>query len=183
MGKGSIWPPFTFILLLFVFTIPYYIYSTGAAKEACISFIVIFFFLIMAYIKSRVSTVVLPTYDDEEHDEEYRYIDDEYEAYPECDGYESAPDLEYRDFNLQSTYQFLIDYNLEEEMSQIKTSKDSYGSYTTSLKRAQIIHLLDSNNLLHGFIDEVWPMGDTEKGMKRIEFFRDLYLRFTTGTA
>jgi len=175
MAKGSIWPPLTFILLIFVFTIPFFFASTGAIEVACISFVVLFFLLIFAFLKSRVSTEVLSMYDEDE--EEY---DDEYEAYPEGNGYASTPDLEYRDFDMKSTYSFLSDYNLEEEMYQIKTSKDRYGSYDTSLRRAKIINLLDSHDLLTAFIYEVWPQGESKIGNKRIEFFRNLYFRFVS---
>ena len=183
MGKGSIWPTLAFILLIVTFTLPFLFASTGAGtvEGACISFVVLFFLLAIAVLKSRVPKTTLSMYEeDEDHRDEDLELDDEYEAYPEGDGFESVPDLEYRDFNLQSTYQFLVDNNLVNEMLKIKESKDNYGSYTTSLKRAKIIDLLDSYDLLTDFIYEVWPMGDTEKGKKRIEFFQNLYLRFNS---
>ena len=181
MDRGRFWSFLTIVLFISIFALSFSFAYKEEYSGACISAVVLTLFFFAAFERKQAysrAQIPIDYFEDEEHEYDQ---DDEYDAYPEGYGYESTPDLEYRDFNLESTYQFLIDYTFEEEMHQIRTSKDSYGSYTTALKRAKIIELLDSNDLLTIFIDQVWPMGDSEKGWRRIEFFRDLYLRFITG--
>ena len=83
-----------------------------------------------------------------------------------------------RDFPLKPTYQFLSDRGLESEMLTIKSTSDKFMTFTTTLKRAKIINLLKTNNLLDIFVDELWPSGKTHKGVNRIDYLARLYQRF-----
>lgn len=76
---------------------------------------------------------------------------------------------------LKLAYPFLIKNGLEKEEEEIRTSKDQFGSYTSTLKRAKIVSLLKRKNLLDKFLDEAWPEGKNSRLTSRLE---RIYERF-----
>lgn len=86
-----------------------------------------------------------------------------------------------RNFSVEEAYVFLQENNLKNIADEIQFSRDSYGSYTTTLKRAKIIKILNDNNLLAQFLDKIYLSGKTKKGQTRIQFWLHLYERFTAG--
>ena len=83
-----------------------------------------------------------------------------------------------RNFSLLDAYQFLEDNGLEDESTAIRTSKDQFKSYTSTLRRAKVVALVISKGVIDKFYDEVWPSGKTKKGVTRTRFFETLYQRF-----
>ncbi len=83
-----------------------------------------------------------------------------------------------RNFSLFTAYQFLEDHGLEKETDDIKNSPDKFKSYTSTLRRAKVVVLIKSKNLIDQFLEEVWPSGKTKKGLSRTRFFENLYQRF-----
>ena len=76
---------------------------------------------------------------------------------------------EYERLPLKLAYQFLTEKGFESEANEIKESKDSYKSYTTTLRRGKIIDLLEKKLLLEEFINTYWANGKTIEGKRRIE--------------
>ena len=87
-------------------------------------------------------------------------------------------ETQYSRLSLLESYQFLEDCGLKEEADEIKNSPDRFMSYTSTLRRAKIIHLLEEKNLMDQFVEEAWPSGKTKKGLSRIRFMENLYQRF-----
>jgi hypothetical protein len=83
-----------------------------------------------------------------------------------------------RNFDLDAAYELLRKNNLDSVAQEISISKDHFGSYQTTLKRAKIVKVLSDNALLNKFVDSHWPSGKTPKGQTRIAFWLDLYDRF-----
>jgi len=83
-----------------------------------------------------------------------------------------------RNFSLFTAYQFLEDHGLEKQAVDIKNSPDKFKSYTSTLRRAKVVILIKSKNLIDQFLEEVWPSGKTKKGLSRTRFFENLYQRF-----
>ena len=79
---------------------------------------------------------------------------------------------------LRSAYEFLAGKGLSDEATQIRTSKDKYKSYDTTLKRGKIAALLEKNNLLSEFMATQWPFGKTEKGNTRLARYKRIYDSF-----
>ncbi len=82
-----------------------------------------------------------------------------------------------RNFSVEEAYVFLRDNNLKNIADEVQFSKDSYLSYTTTLKRAKIIKALKDNNLLIQFLEKIYPSGKTKKGQTRIQFWLKLFDR------
>lgn len=72
--------------------------------------------------------------------------------------------IEYEALPLKRAYPFLAANDLEAEGQSIRASKDQFGSYTTTLKRAKVVALLSSKGLLDAFVAEHWQHGASEKG-------------------
>jgi 5-methylcytosine-specific restriction endonuclease McrBC GTP-binding regulatory subunit McrB len=85
---------------------------------------------------------------------------------------------EFERLPLRVAYEFLEHKNLGNEANEIRQSKDSYRSYTTSLKRGKVLDLLERNNFLEEFINKHWPLGKTEKGKKEIRKYKRIYDSF-----
>ena len=88
----------------------------------------------------------------------------------------------HRNFSLAVAYEFLRGMGLTSEADSIQFSRDRFGSYSSTLKRAKIVRVLDDSGLLDQFIDSHWPSGKTTKGQTRLRFWHGLYDRFM-GTA
>lgn len=85
----------------------------------------------------------------------------------------------HRNFSLLVAYEFLCAKGLTSEADSIQSSRDRFRSYSSTLKRAKIVRVLDDGGLLDQFIDSHWPSGRTAKGQTRLRFWRGLYDRFT----
>ncbi|HEY3346607.1 MAG TPA: endonuclease NucS domain-containing protein [Nitrospirota bacterium] len=85
---------------------------------------------------------------------------------------------EFERFPLRYAYEFLSNKGFKEKAEEIKQSKDSYKSYTSTLKRGKIIAILENNNLLEDFIDKYWPLGKTEKGRSQIKSDKRIHEEF-----
>lgn len=85
---------------------------------------------------------------------------------------------EFERFPLRLAYGFLAKKGFESEANEIKHSRDSYKSYTSSLRRGKLIELLEKNNLLEEFIGECWPLGRTKKGDQHIQRYKRIYSAF-----
>ncbi|MBI4267589.1 MAG: DUF91 domain-containing protein [Chloroflexi bacterium] len=85
----------------------------------------------------------------------------------EIEGFESLP--------LRSAYKFLEEQGFTDEATQIRESKDSYKSYSSTLKRGKIVVLLEQKRLLQQFVDTLWHFGRTEKGKSRIRRYQRIY--------
>lgn len=83
-----------------------------------------------------------------------------------------------RNFSLLTAYQFLDDNGLKEESEKIRITPAQFKTYTSTLRRAKVIALVNSKNIIDKFLDEVWPSGKTKKGQSRKRFFENLYQRF-----
>lgn len=79
---------------------------------------------------------------------------------------------------LRYAYDFLAQKGFESQANDIRQSRDSYRSYTSTLRRGKIITLMEENNLLDEFIDKYWPFGKTDKGRKKIRFPKKIYAEF-----
>ena len=87
--------------------------------------------------------------------------------------------MEYnKNFSLFAAYGFLKSQGLGNESEEIKNSSDKFKSYSSTLRRAKIITLVQDKKLLDAFCKAVWTSGLTEKGKSRIRFFENLVLRF-----
>ena len=86
--------------------------------------------------------------------------------------------VDYEGLPLKYVYQYLVQKGFENEVNEIKQSKDRYKSYTSTLRRGKIIELLEKNNLLTEFIDNYWHYGKTEKGKSRIRRYKRIYTEF-----
>jgi|ERR1700757_4306858 len=87
--------------------------------------------------------------------------------------------MEYnKNFSLFSAYDFLVANKLGKESDEIKNSPDKFKSYSSTLKRAKIITLVQNKKLADKFYSTVWPSGLTEKGKTRVKFFENLVTRF-----
>jgi len=86
--------------------------------------------------------------------------------------------VDFEGLPLKYVYQYLVQKGFENEVNEIKQSKDRYKSYTSTLRRGKIIELLEKNNLLIEFIDNYWHYGKTEKGKSRIRRYKRIYNAF-----
>jgi len=91
--------------------------------------------------------------------------------------------LQYEALPLKLAYPFLAANNLQAEAESIRASKDQFGSYTSTLKRAKIVGLLSSKGLLNSFIEKHWPNGASNNGRESKRLLR-IYERWVeTGGA
>jgi hypothetical protein len=92
--------------------------------------------------------------------------------------------IEFEALPLKRAYPFLEANGLQAEAQGIRASKDQFGSYTTTLKRAKVVALLSSKGLLDAFVAEHWHHGASEKG-RAIKRLMRIYQRWaeTGGTA
>jgi hypothetical protein len=89
--------------------------------------------------------------------------------------------MEYKkNFSLFDAYDYLYTNGLEKECEEIKNSPDKYRSYSSTLRRAKIIILVQDKKLLDDFCKTVWISGITDKGKSRIRFFENLLIRFNS---
>ena len=79
---------------------------------------------------------------------------------------------EFEGLPLRFAYGFLSDKGFGEESTEIKRSKDKYKSYTSTLKRAKVLGLLEKNNLLNEFMDKFWHFGNTDGGKRKIQRYK-----------
>ena len=86
--------------------------------------------------------------------------------------------ISYENLPLKYAYIFLEEKGFAKEAEDIKTSKESYKSYTTTLKRAKLVNILDKTNLLEEFIENWWPQGKSENGIKLINRYRNIFKRY-----
>ena len=77
---------------------------------------------------------------------------------------ENEVTIEYEALPLRLAYPFLAAHDLEAEAENIRVSKDQFGRYITTLKRAKIVTLLRSKGLLDKFVTQHWPRGASENG-------------------
>ncbi|MBF8264561.1 MAG: hypothetical protein HW384_425 [Dehalococcoidia bacterium] len=89
------------------------------------------------------------------------------ESTPEGEQFERLP--------LRLAWCFLTDRGLGNKADEIRNSKDTLGSYYTTLKRARVVTLLQENKILDQFVQQVWPFGNTQEGEKQIERLRRIY--------
>lgn len=73
---------------------------------------------------------------------------------------------EFDRFPLRYAYKYLSDKGFDDQVTEIRNSKDIYKSYTSTLRRAKIIHLFDENEVLDEFINQFWPAGLTKKEIR-----------------
>jgi hypothetical protein len=93
-------------------------------------------------------------------------------------GMENEEIVEYEALPLRYAYDFLANNGLQSEAEDIRTSKEKFGSYTTTLKRAKIVALLSSKGLLDKFVAEYWPHGATEN-RREIKRLNRIYSRWS----
>jgi hypothetical protein len=79
---------------------------------------------------------------------------------------------------LNLAYTYLKENGLENEMIEIRQSKDRFMKYRTTLRKSKIFELLEKNNILDSFIDNYWAFGKTEKGKSKIRWYKSIYNRF-----
>lgn len=87
-------------------------------------------------------------------------------------------DVEFEALPLRLAYSFLTSNGLAKEANEIRSSQERLGSYTTTLKRAKIMALLKSSNLLSQFIEKNWPFGSSAGGKKKIAMYDNLYVKY-----
>lgn len=85
-------------------------------------------------------------------------------------------------FPLRYAYHFMTDKGFGEKAEEIRTSKDKYKSYTSTLRRAKLVNFLESKQLLDDFVDSYWPSGKTEKGQSQLNGLRRIFEAFTSST-
>lgn len=73
---------------------------------------------------------------------------------------------EFQNFPLRYAYTYLPQKNLSTECLQIKEAAEK-----NNIKRARVIKLLKSNDLLNEFIENYWSFGKTEDGLKKILWY------------
>lgn len=81
-------------------------------------------------------------------------------------------------FPLTYAYQFLTDKGFQDLVDDIRKSQETYKSYTSGLRRAKIVNLLNENNLLDEFIKQYWEFGLSQKGINKIKRLNRLYDSF-----
>lgn len=79
---------------------------------------------------------------------------------------------------LRRAYEFLSANGLSIEASEIRTSRERLGSYTTSLRRAKIVTLLRRKNLLDKFIKTNWKSALTPAGKRKLRRYDRIHLKY-----
>ena len=85
---------------------------------------------------------------------------------------------EYEALPLRYAYEFLIQNGLGKEADDIRQSKESYHSYTSTLRRGKIVTLLEKHNLLDDFIERYWASGKTDQGKRKMRRYKRIYSSF-----
>ena len=77
-------------------------------------------------------------------------------------------------------YIYAKEHNLEEAAISIRsmTIPKWERNYKTSVRRAYLIELLKTHNLLDGFINRYWPVGFEDEGKKQLDFLYKLKLDY-----
>jgi hypothetical protein len=81
-------------------------------------------------------------------------------------------------FPLKPAYSFLQKSGHEKEVEEIRTSKARLGSYTSTLRRARILAIIQQGNLLEQFIKQEWHYGGTPDGTREIKRLGRIFERF-----
>jgi len=89
---------------------------------------------------------------------------------------------EFQRFPLRYAYKFLSEKGFDDKVTEIRNSKDNHKSYTSTLRRAKTIHLLDETKLLDEFINQFWSAGTTKKGVNQLNRLRRLYDSFVNNS-
>jgi len=76
---------------------------------------------------------------------------------------------------LKVAYRFLTEKGLSNEANGIRLSPDKFKSYTSTLRRSKVAHLLQENGYFEEFINQCWPNGKTEKGKSKIKGYVKIY--------
>lgn len=85
---------------------------------------------------------------------------------------------EFESLPLRLAYAFLTANGLTTETAEIRTSSERLGSYTSSLRRAKIVALLRSKDLLTKFIETSWKFGLTLAGKKKLTRYDQIYSKY-----
>ncbi len=91
-----------------------------------------------------------------------------------------AQEPEFEKLPLRLAYPFLAANGLGTEATEIRTSPERMGAYSTSLRRAKILALLRRKGLLDKFIQTSWPFGLTPAGKRKLKTYDDIYSRYET---
>ena len=73
---------------------------------------------------------------------------------------------------LTLAYHFLNEKGFDEEVAKIRSSRDRYKCYTSSLRRGKVVDLLEKSHLLDEFVEKCWRNGATPGGKRKIQRFR-----------
>ena len=79
---------------------------------------------------------------------------------------------------LRRAWPFLEAHGLGEAATEIRTSRERFLSYTSTLRRGKVVDLLQTQGLLDEFISAEWPHGKTERGNRLVERYARIYQRF-----
>jgi hypothetical protein len=90
-------------------------------------------------------------------------------------GFENLP--------LRLAYAFLEANGLATEATEIRTSPERLGSYTTSLRRAKIVALLRQKDLLDRFIETNWQSALMPVGKKKLKWYDQIFSKYETSGA
>lgn len=88
---------------------------------------------------------------------------------------ESSSPQDFGALPLKVAYRFLSEKGLGNEATEIKLSSDKFKSYTSTLRRSKIVHLLQENSYLEEFINQCWPNGKTENGKMKMKGYIKIY--------
>ncbi len=76
---------------------------------------------------------------------------------------------------LKVAYRFLAEKGLADEANRIRLSPDKFKTYTSTLRRSKVVHLLQESNYFEEFINQCWPNGKTENGKRKIKGYVKIY--------
>jgi endonuclease NucS-like protein len=93
------------------------------------------------------------------------------------------PDNDIKVLPLKSAYTFLQKTGHTAEAQEIRTSKAKLGGYTSSLRRARVLAVLQKEHLLDQFIKEAWNYGGTPDGSREIKRLTRIFEKFQKGGA
>jgi hypothetical protein len=79
---------------------------------------------------------------------------------------------------LRSAYAFLEANSLSIEATEIRTSRERLGSYTSSLRRAKVVALLRRKGLLDRFVESNWQFALTPAGKKKLNKYEQIYSKY-----
>ena len=82
-------------------------------------------------------------------------------------------------FPIRPAYKFALEKGLEREVAEVKAIPNIEGfKYTTGVRRAHMIELLEEHGILDEFIKEFWPDGNRSKGKARIKLYQKRRLMY-----